>query len=310
MATPSDPPGPLYPELMTITLDKDGPSEHGPAPDAEDPEDPEEYYDEQEGGSVGSDAGRDIVDIEELDDELPPGEAYGSDEEQAGGDGRDSPDLDYDGPVRGDDGDEIDEYDEYDEDNIGHGAQGGGDGSGSDDWDDDDDGWELRGGAHAIGFSPPSDDEDTYSPVPPDVDDDDDDGDAGSDVEDTVRLIDADAARKELANMHPTLLVPTDDEVDALALVVRDSDGNIIDENHSRTFPWMSRFERAGILGTRATQLSHGAPPQISVPDGVIDSAAIASMELEQGQIPLIVRRPLPDGTSEYWPVHELEQIM
>ncbi len=294
MATPSDPSGPLYPELITITLDKEA-----------------EYPEEQEEGSVGGDEGRDMVEIEELEDELPPGEAYGSDEEQAGGgaasDGRDSPDLDYDGPVRGND---ADDFDEYDEDNIGHDAQAGGDGSGSDDWDDGDDGWALQGGAHNLGFSPPSDDEDVHSPVPPDVDDDDDDGDAGSDVEDTVRLIDADAARQELADMHPTLLVPTDAEVDALALVVRDSDGNIIDENHGRTFPWMSRFERAGILGTRATQLSHGAPPQISVPDGVIDSAAIASMELEQGQIPLIVRRPLPDGTSEYWPVHELEQIM
>ncbi len=138
---------------------------------------------------------------------------------------------------------------------------------------------------------------------------DDDEGDAGSDEEDTVRLIDGDAARRELAEMHPTIIVPTDAELDALALVVRDSEGAIIDENHSRTSPWMNRFERARVLGTRASQLSHGAPPQIEVPEGTIDSLKIAIMELEQNQIPFVIRRPLPDGSSEYWPVHELEQL-
>lgn len=138
---------------------------------------------------------------------------------------------------------------------------------------------------------------------------DEDEGDAGSDEEDMVRLIDGDAAKRELADLHPTIVVPTDAELDALALVVRDSDGQIIDENHSRTPPWMDRFERARILGTRASQLSHGAPPQIEVPEGVIDSLRIAIMELDQNQIPFVIRRPLPDGTSEYWPVHELEQL-
>lgn len=289
MATPTY--APMYPELTTITLDKHEPSEYEPHEN-----DDEENYYEQEGGSG--------CDDEERDNELSPGEVEGSDEEQSGGaaaDGRDSPDIDYDGPM-------DDEVDEYDEDKIGHKAKTEEDGSSdSEDWDDDNN-WELQGGARAVGFSAQSDDEGT---PPPNMDDDgDDDGDAGSDVEDTVRLIDSDAARRELADMHPMLIVPTDTEVDALAMVVRDSNGHIIDENHSRTFPWMSRFERARILGTRATQLSHGASPQIRVPDGIIDSAAIASMELEQGQIPLIVRRPLPDGTSEYWPVHELEQIM
>jgi DNA-directed RNA polymerase subunit K/omega len=33
----------------------------------------------------------------------------------------------------------------------------------------------------------------------------------------------------------------------------------------------------------------------------------IAEIELENGQIPFIIRRPLPDGTSEYWPVNELQ---
>lgn len=135
-------------------------------------------------------------------------------------------------------------------------------------------------------------------------------GDAHSDEEDTVRLIDGDASRNELAKMHPLIVVPTDDELSALALVVRDQYGQIIDENHSRTHPWISRFELAAVLGKRADQLSHGAPPQIQLQEGVIDSMEIARMELEEKQIPFVIRRPLPDGEgSEYWPVHELMML-
>lgn len=140
-------------------------------------------------------------------------------------------------------------------------------------------------------------------------DDDDtaDEGDADSDEEDMVRLIDGEASRKELSKMHPLIVVPTNDEMSALALVVRDQHGQIIDENHSQTHPWISRFELAAVLGKRADQLSHGAPPQIELQEGVIDSMEIARMELEAKQLPFVIRRPLPDnGGSEYWPVHEL----
>lgn len=135
----------------------------------------------------------------------------------------------------------------------------------------------------------------------------DNEGDADSDEEDLVRLIDGDASRNELAKMHPLIVVPTDDEMSALAMVVRNQHGQIIDENHTRTHPWISRFELAAVLGKRAEQLSHGAPPQIQLQDGIIDSMEIARMELDEKQIPFVIRRPLPDGEgSEYWPVHEL----
>jgi len=160
-----------------------------------------------------------------------------------------------------------------------------------------------------VGDEPLFDDEPEAAAGMPPVDDEDAEGEAGSDDEDTVRLIDADAARQELADMHPFISVPTDAEMEALAKVVRDAYGNIIDENHSRTFPWMDKYEKARIIGTRAAQISRDAPLQIEVQDGVIDSFRLAEMELEQNQIAFVIRRPLPDGTSEYWPVHELEQI-
>ena len=156
-------------------------------------------------------------------------------------------------------------------------------------------------------FEEDDEDEAERSGMGPDGEAGEDEADAGSDTEEMVRLIDPDQAKGELADYHPMIIVPTDEEVAALAMVVRDAKGNIIDEKHSNTFPWLTRFERARVIGTRATQLSHGAPPQINVPDGLIDSMKIAEIELENGQIPFIIRRPLPDGTSEYWPVNELQ---
>jgi DNA-directed RNA polymerase I, II, and III subunit RPABC2 len=154
-------------------------------------------------------------------------------------------------------------------------------------------------------FEEDDEDEDERSGMGPEGEDE--EAEAGSDTEEMVRLIDPDQAKGELADYHPMIIVPTDEEVAALAMVVRDAKGNIIDDKHSNTFPWLTRFERARVIGTRATQLSHGAPPQINVPDGLIDSMKIAEIELENGQIPFIIRRPLPDGTSEYWPVNELQ---
>lgn len=161
------------------------------------------------------------------------------------------------------------------------------------------------------GFPGVDDDEDLISQHGGQMDSDDEnteaEGDADSDEEDMVRLIDGEASRKELSKMHPLIVVPTDDEMSALAMVVRDQNGEIIDENHSQTHPWISRFELAAVLGKRADQLSHGAPPQIELQEGVIDSMKIARMELEAKQLPFVIRRPLPDDEgSEYWPVHEL----
>ena len=177
------------------------------------------------------------------------------------------------------------------------------------DWegDDEEDEDKTQSNFDMPDFEEDDEDEDERSGMGPDDEADDEEAEAGSDTEEMVRLIDPDQAKGELADYHPMIIVPTDEEVAALAMVVRDAQGNIIDEKHSNTLPWLTRFERARVIGTRATQLSHGAPPQISVPDGLIDSMKIAEIELENRQIPFIIRRPLPDGTSEYWPVNELQ---
>ena len=71
------------------------------------------------------------------------------------------------------------------------------------------------------------------------------------------------------------------------------------------TSRFMTKYERARILGTRALQISMNAPVMVDL-GGLTDPLKIAEKELEKGKIPLIVRRYLPDGTYEDWPIKDL----
>ena len=50
-----------------------------------------------------------------------------------------------------------------------------------------------------------------------------------------------------------------------------------------------SRFEKARIIGSRALQISMGAPVSISIPKEIIDPVLIAQMEYDQEVIPITV---------------------
>jgi len=76
-----------------------------------------------------------------------------------------------------------------------------------------------------------------------------------------------------------------------------------------RTFPFITKYERARILGERAKQLNSGAKPLVEVSPNVIDGYLIALTEFEQKRIPFIIKRPLPNGGCEYWKFKDLEVI-
>ena len=46
------------------------------------------------------------------------------------------------------------------------------------------------------------------------------------------------------------------------------------------------------------------------VDDEIIDGYLIALMEYEEKKIPMILRRPLPNGGCEYWKLQDLELII
>ena len=111
-----------------------------------------------------------------------------------------------------------------------------------------------------------------------------------------------------LQSYHPDLLQHNYEEVKSLTKVSRNKDGIIIDPLHL-TVPFITRYERAKILGERASQLDTGAQPMVKVDPNIIDSYLIALKEYEEKKIPFIVKRPLPNGGCEYWKLQDLEII-
>ncbi|KAL4792983.1 RNA polymerase, subunit omega/K/RPB6 [Aspergillus venezuelensis] len=87
--------------------------------------------------------------------------------------------------------------------------------------------------------------------------------------------------------------------------VIEQARAKKIPNDQRTTTPYMTKYERARVLGTRALQISLNAPVLVDL-EGETDPLQIAMKELNQKKIPLIVRRYLPDGTYEDWTCEEL----
>ncbi|EFA84061.1 RNA polymerase II core subunit [Heterostelium album PN500] len=72
-----------------------------------------------------------------------------------------------------------------------------------------------------------------------------------------------------------------------------------------KTTRYMTKYERARLLGSRALQISMNAPIMVEL-EGETDPLQIAWKELRAKKIPLIIRRFLPNGAYEDWSVDEL----
>ena len=71
--------------------------------------------------------------------------------------------------------------------------------------------------------------------------------------------------------------------------------------------PTLTRFEKARILGARALQLSLGAPHFIKIPKNASTSLEIAMEELTRKEIPIVIRRILPNGDFQNIPMQQFE---
>ena len=72
------------------------------------------------------------------------------------------------------------------------------------------------------------------------------------------------------------------------------------------TTRFLTKYERARLLGARALQLSMNAPPVVDLLPGETDPLQIAQRELRERKLPLVIRRFLPDGSFEDWSLDEL----
>ena len=111
-----------------------------------------------------------------------------------------------------------------------------------------------------------------------------------------------------ISEYHPESSQVNYQEVNTLSEIVRNNEGKIIDPFHN-TIPILSKFEKTRVLGLRAKQINEGAKPFVEINQDNYDGYIIASKELVQKKIPFIIRRPLPNGASEYWRLSDLEVI-
>jgi DNA-directed RNA polymerase I, II, and III subunit RPABC2 len=69
---------------------------------------------------------------------------------------------------------------------------------------------------------------------------------------------------------------------------------------------FLTKYERARVLGARALQISKNAPLLVDIEPGEWDPLKLAEKELVNRKIPFIIRRYLPDGSYEDWKLDEL----
>ena len=145
-----------------------------------------------------------------------------------------------------------------------------------------------------------------------------------------LQKMDKDSAIKSnVLRYHPELKKMSNHEVDALTKIERvettttttttsetqhdhrpSSSSFMLDEFH-RTLPFLTKYEKARILGERTKQLNDGAQPFIKLlpEEKMIDGYAIALKEFEARSLPFIIKRPLPNGHFEFWKLSDLECI-
>jgi DNA-directed RNA polymerase I, II, and III subunit RPABC2 len=205
-------------------------------------------------------------------------------------------------------GDKIadDEDDYYDE-------QAGGESEdvSEDDDDDDEDESENEDISSSPAITVPKSKKTSKITVDPILDEDEYENDDDDDEEDEnyLQKFDSEISKNYISEQHPECAIHNYDEISKLTIIVRDNDGIIVDPLH-KTLPFMTKYERARVLGQRGKQIECGANPLIKVPEGIIDAHIIAELELQQKKIPFIIRRPLPGGGSEYWNLKDLEMIL
>lgn len=66
----------------------------------------------------------------------------------------------------------------------------------------------------------------------------------------------------------------------------------------------LTKYERARMIGSRALQISMGAPFLVKLSDKELESIGynpieIAKIELDRGVLPIAIRRPLPKKKEE-----------
>ncbi|XP_011144171.2 DNA-directed RNA polymerases I, II, and III subunit RPABC2 [Harpegnathos saltator] len=100
-------------------------------------------------------------------------------------------------------------------------------------------------------------------------------------------------------------LEPQEDEGENIELLNPTEATGGVERSTRITTRYMTKYERARVLGTRALQIAMCAPVMVEL-EGETDPLQIAMKELKQRKIPIVIRRYLPDNSYEDWGIDEL----
>lgn len=222
--------------------------------------------------------------------------------------GGDEDDEDDAGHNEDEEADEDEDVDDEDDDEVTSQAGGAGDEDEEEPEESDDDSdIEVEGdGDEPNVLSKPV--KANKSKKPAAVLDDDDDDEYDEYDENYLQKFDNEVIRNYVNSFHPECMNHNYEEIAKLSIVVKNSDGIIVDPLH-RTIPYLTKYERARVLGQRAKQIETGAKPLVKVPESIVDGYIIAELELREKKIPFIIRRPIPGGGCEYWSIRDLEIV-
>jgi len=107
----------------------------------------------------------------------------------------------------------------------------------------------------------------------------------------------------------------TEQERDVIAETQGDySSGIMVGHRFSRirkTPPYLTKYEKARVIGLRAKAIDDGAKILLDLDEyphlkRLYDPVQIATNELYEGLLDMIIQRPLPNGTYEQWNLQEL----
>ena len=135
------------------------------------------------------------------------------------------------------------------------------------------------------------------------------DDDEDSDDENYLQKFQDNIHENIIEEFHPELKSHNYEEINNLSKVTRNQDGEIIDPLH-KTLPFITKYEKARVIGERSKQINAGAKPLIVVEPNIIDGYLIALKEFEEKKTPFIIKRPLPNGGCEYWKLSDLEVLV
>lgn len=97
------------------------------------------------------------------------------------------------------------------------------------------------------------------------------------------------------------------------AAIILDDSSNVFesDTKNYLSLPYLTKYEFDQVIGLRTVQLSNGAPPLVDIPADYtvkmnMQLREIAVQELTENKLAMIIKRTLPNGQVEYWPLAKL----